>query len=157
MLCLHFSLILLSRKFFDNHRLLKAARNKKWVLGRKRGGGVKLGQHSNWWGIWVLVRRKRAISQVGGFGDRKVWGTSLCCKDVQKVCFWVLTGRKDNGGVEPGAEGLKAGLWDHCQCSHLPPYCSDRVLSQGTRGHNRGLLLSPSVLCLMPGTRDPSG
>lgn len=42
-------------------------------LGRRRGGGESLGQHSNCRGIGELVRRRRrASSQVGGFGDRKV-------------------------------------------------------------------------------------
>lgn len=128
--------------------------------------GVKFGQESSWWGELVR-RRRRASSQVGKFGDRKVWVTSLCYRDVQKVCFWVRKGRKDHGGVEPGAEGLKAGLWDPCHCSHLPlpplcpcchrpPHCSNRVLSKGTRGHNRYLHLSPAVLCLMPGIQQPS-
>lgn len=126
-------------------------------LGRRRGGGESLGQHSNCRGIGELVRRRRrrASSQVGGFGDRKVWGTSLCCRDVQKACFWVYRGRKDNGGVEPGAEGLKAELWDKRHRSHLPPLCSVRVLSQGTKGRNRGLPLSPAALRLMSERRQP--
>lgn len=67
---------------------------------------------------------------------------------------------------EPGAKGLKAGLWDYHHSSHLPipPLCShcrlfllwsNRVLSQGTSGHNRGLLLSPTALNLVLGTGEP--
>lgn len=155
----------LGRSLIITDCFLKASRKKKWALGRRRGEGVGLGQRSNWWGTGELGRR--ASSQVGGLRDRKVWGTSLCCRHVQKVCFWAHKGRKDNGGVEPGTEGLKAGLWDHRHCSHhplpplcprchLPPHCSNRVLSQGTRGHNKGLLLSATALCLMPGTWQPS-
>ena len=71
---------------------------------------------------------------------------------MQKVHFWVHKGRKDNGGIEPGAEGLKAGLWDHRHHSHLPPHCSIRVLSQGTRGQQQRLTSVP--YCTLFGVRN---